>query len=416
MGIADNIMVGKVSTEAVAAVGVCNSIYFTITIIGVGIFSILPPMISRAKAEHNYERCGYLLNNGLLMAFWLGTILMVTTLFTASQFHLFRQEEKVTLLAPGFLRIIGYSALPMFIFLAAKQFTDGLGLTRASMVIAMSAVMMNIGLNYLFIYGHAGFQAMGAEGAAWATFISRCSMAVALILYILYSRRTQPYRPPGFFKNNLAFHREILKDGIPSGFQYLFEIAAFSVASIFMGWINKEASAAHNIVISAAALTYLFVSGIGIGGSIMVSESIGENDRKKAYSYGINAIRIVFFFELFTCALFILMRNIIPEWYNSNEAVLYYAKSLMIIAAVFQIPDGVQCVSLGVLRGMYDVKWPTIFTLVAYWVVALPLSYYLGFVEGFGANGIWTGLTIGLFTSALLLSARYYLIARPSEE
>lgn len=415
MGIADNIMVGQVNAASVATVGVCNSIFFTVTIIGIGIFSILPPLISKSKAEEDYEKCGYLLNNGVLISLWLGLLLMCVTLFLSGNFKWFAQEESVNELAPAFLRMLGFSAIPMFVFLAAKQFTDGLGFTRESMALAMGAVVLNIILNYILIYGHCGFSPMGALGAGWATFISRIFMAAGILLFIFKSKKTMPYRPANLWLKNRIYHREILKDGIPSGFQYFFEIAAFSVANIFMGMINKEASAAHQIVISFAALTYLFVSGIGIGGSIMVSESLGEKNRHHAYLYGINSIRMAFVIEIITCVLFLVFQKTIPSLYIENEAVLHYAVPLMVIAALFQIPDGIQCVSLGVLRGIYDVRWPTVFTLLAYWGVALPLSYYLGFVAGWGAQGIWWGLTIGLITSALLLFFRFYYIARPEK-
>ena len=256
---------------------------------------------------------------------------------------------------------------------------------------------------------------MGAVGAAWATFISRVAMAIGMIVFILKSRKTVIYRPVNFLKNNLIYHKEILKDGLPSGLQYFFEVAAFAVANLFMGWMGKDVSAAYQIVISPAALTYLFVSGFGIGASILVSESLGENNKLNAWKFGLNAIKIAFYFELFTCALFIILHRIIPEAYIADEAVLQYAIPLMLIAAVFQIPDGIQCVSLGVLRGMYDVKIPTIFTLIAYWVIALPLGYYLGFNLNWGAQGVWWGLTIGLTVSAILLSLRFIHIARPAK-
>ncbi len=415
MGIADNIMVGKVSSAAVAAVGFSNTVFFTVSIIGIGILSILPPLISKSKAENENEKCGDLLNNGLLIACWIGAIFMLISDFLAVYFSWFHQDEAVTKIGIDFLKVIGYSAIPLFIFLAAKQFTDGLGYTKVSMYIALGAVLLNIFLNYIFIYGHFGAPALGALGAAWATFTARVAMAIGILLFIAKSKKTKMYRPKSFFRNNTAFHYEILKDGLPSGLQYFFEIAAFAVANLFMGWMGKDVSAAYQIVISPAALTYLFVSGFGIGASILVSESLGEHNKLNAYRFGLNAIRITFIFELFTCTLFIVLHKYIPLAYISDENVLYYAIPLMLIAGIFQIPDGIQCVTLGVLRGMYDVKIPTVFTLIAYWVVALPLGYYLGFTCNYGAQGVWWGLTFGLLTSAVLLLFRFFYIARPGK-
>ncbi len=413
MGIADNIMVGKVSSAAVAAVGFSNTIFFTVSIIGVGIFSILPPLISKAKAEGENLRCGVLLNNGLLIALWMGAIFTLITWVLSVNFSWFKQDAAVTEIGIGFLNIIGFSAIPLFLFLAAKQFTDGLGFTKISMAIALSAVGLNIFLNYLLIYGNWGAPALGAQGAAWATLIARFAMAFGLLLYILRSKKTKPYCPPSFVSQNVIYHREILKDGVPSGLQYFFEIGAFAVANLFMGWMGKDISAAYQIVISPAALTYLFVSGFGIGASILVSESLGEHNAVSAYKFGLNAIKMTLIFELFTCSIFIVFHKLIPLAYIHDENVLKHAIPLMLIAGFFQIPDGIQCVSLGVLRGLYDVKIPTFITLFAYWVVSLPLGYYLAFVKGYGAPGVWWGLTIGLLTSAILLSGRFFQIAKP---
>ncbi len=415
MGIADNIMVGKISSAAVAAVGFSNTVFFTVSIIGIGILSILPPLISKAKAENKNEKCGDLLSNGFFIACWIGAIFMLVTYFLASHFFWFKQDPTVEIIGIGFLKVIGYSAIPLFIFLAAKQFTDGLGFTKESMYIALSAVLLNIILNYIFIYGHFGAPALGAIGAAWATFVSRVAMAVGLLLFIFKSKKTKPYRPQSLLRNKITYHRLILKDGIPSGLQYFFEIGAFAVANLFMGWMGKDVSAAYQIVISPAALTYLFVSGFGIGASILVSESLGEQNKINAYQFGLNALKMTFVFELFTCAVFLIFHRVIPEAYIQDENVLKHAIPLMFIAGIFQLPDGIQCVCLGVLRGMYDVKIPTLFTLFAYWGVSLPLGYYLAFTKGYGATGVWWGLTIGLLISAILLSWRFFYIARPAK-
>ena len=211
MGIADNIMVGRISSAAVAAVGFSNSVFFTVSIIGIGILSILPPLISKSKAKEELEKCGILLNNGLLIAFWIGAFFMVACYFLGMNFHWFKQDPAVNEIGGEFLKIIGFSSIPLFIFLAAKQFTDGLGFTKESMYIALAAVGLNILLNYIFIYGNFGCTAMGAVGAAWATFISRVAMAIGMIVFILKSRKTVIYRPVNFLKNNLIYHKEILK-------------------------------------------------------------------------------------------------------------------------------------------------------------------------------------------------------------
>jgi MATE family multidrug resistance protein len=414
MGIADNIMVSKVSSAAVAAVGFSNTIFFTVSIIGIGILSIIPPLISKSKAQNDFIKCGQLLNNGILIAIWMGAIFTILSFLLASHFNWFKQDLAVEIISSDFLRVIGYSAIPLFIFLAAKQFTDGLGFTMESMYIALGSVLLNIILNYILIYGHFGAPEMGAQGAAWATFISRVAMALGMLIFIFKSRKIAPYRPKNIFSNNSIFQREILKDGVPSGLQYFFEIGAFAVANLFMGWMGKDVSAAYQIVISPAALTYLFVSGFGIGASILVSESLGENNKINAYKFGLNAIKMTLVFELITCTLFIVFHKVIPLAYIQDENVLQYAIPLMLIAGVFQIPDGIQCVCLGVLRGMYDVKIPTLFTLIAYWVVSLPLGYYLAFIKGYGAQGVWWGLTIGLLTSSILLSLRFFYIAKPA--
>jgi MATE family multidrug resistance protein len=263
------------------------------------------------------------------------------------------------------------------------------------------------------IFGHFGFPAMGLMGSCWASFISRVLMALAMFLYV--------YKDPSFKKYWTGFSfgaiskplcKKILAIGVPSGLQWVFEVGAFAFAVIMMGWISADSQAAHQIALSIAATTYMMASGVSAAASVRVGNALGLNDRKALRTAGFSAFIIVLFFMGFTAVCFILFREQLPVLFSKNSDVIGIASSLLVIAAFFQLSDGTQVVALGALRGMKDVKVPTIITLIAYWVVGLPLSYILAFKAGLGAEGIWYGLLIGLTITAVLLYWRFDYVSR----
>lgn len=408
MGLADNLMVGKLGAKHIAAVGICNSIFFTITIIGIGVFTVVSPLVAQYNSKNHKRQCGDLLKNSIFIAIWLGLVLTVVMIWLAGNFYWFKQSDEVTELSVEFLTILAFSTVPMYVFIGAKQISDGLSHTRAGMVISLLAVGVNVLLNYILIYGNWGAPALGVNGAGYATLIARILMAIGLLVYIRYDAVFKEFLPEDWSIRNMKVQWEILKHGLPSGFQYVFEVAAFSGAAVMMGWLSTEALAAHQIAISLASLTYMFATGISAAAGITVGDAVGKKHYKSVFAFGRASLILGIGFEIIFCLVFLVSYKWLPSLYTSDPIVLKIAANLMIIAALFQISDGVQCISLGALRGMLDVKIPTIITLGAYWVIALPAGYLFAFVLNWGADGIWAALLLGLMFSSILLCLRFF--------
>jgi MATE family multidrug resistance protein len=204
----------------------------------------------------------------------------------------------------------------------------------------------------------------------------------------------------------------ILKIGVPTGFQYIFEVSAFSAAAIMMGWIGVNALAGHQIAINLASISYMMAAGLSTAGMIRVSNQIGRGNPKAMHEAGLVVFGMVLIFMFSSAFIFIGLRDFLPTFYIDDPEVIAISSSLLIIAGLFQLSDGIQVVGLGVLRGMEDVQFPTIITLIAYWVLGLPLGYYLAFELGYGAEGIWYGLLIGLSITAVVLFFRFQVLSK----
>jgi MATE family multidrug resistance protein len=294
------------------------------------------------------------------------------------------------------------------IFQGLKQFAEGLSLTRQSMYLSVGANLLNFGLNYLLIYGHGGFPRMGLNGAAIATLISRIVMALLMVAFIWQSPRFAKYRQHTQRKLlSLKHVRRIFKLGLPIAGQMLFEMSAFSFSAIMIGWLGAKQLAAHQIAINVASVTYMMASGIAAAATIRVSNELGRGRFMEMRQAGFSSIMMALFFMTAMAGILIISKNYIPLFYVQDTVVIEISAGLLVIAALFQLSDGVQVAGLGALRGLEDVKVPGIISFLAYWVVGLPTGYILGFKLHMGVNGIWTGLLAGLSVAAVLLFFRF---------
>jgi MATE family multidrug resistance protein len=297
-----------------------------------------------------------------------------------------------------------------------KQFLEGIELTKPAMYASIAFNLLNIILNYIFIYGKLGFPAMGLNGAGWATFIAKLCMGLSLAVYIAKSPKLSFYlKNLDLLRYSLKKMKELLRLGVPIALQYVLEVGAFAAGAVMMGWFGAVQLAAHNIALNPAALTYLMSSGISAAATIRISNFIGKRDFRSMKVAG-NASYIMVLLFMGTCAIALIsLRYAIPTVYIKESDVINAAANLLIIAGFFQLFDGIQVVSLGALRGMEDVKVPTLLALFAYWGVSLPGSYIFAVVLDIGAIGVWYGFLLGLATAALLLFMRYrYAAARIS--
>ncbi len=414
MGVTDNIMVGRyIGKIGLGSAGIANSMSFLIASIGMGGLSVVAPLISKAKAERSVPEINRLFRAGIKVSLWFSVILGIVGFVCIYYFKIFQQSPEINEQAPAFMAIIIVSNAFMFVFAAAKQLSDGLSRTYVAMMITVFGLILNLIFNIVLINGYFGFPKMGLLGSAASTLITRILMMLALLAYLFNTKTFKKYlhtKYKSLQTNDLVIM--IFKIGVPSGLQFFFEIAAFSLAVIMMGWLGENQLAAHQIAINVASTTYMMASGLGIAGGIRVGEGRGLKDIRKIRFSGNVALLLVVIFMTAMMLIILGFNRFLVELYISDNEVINIAIRLMLVAAVFQLSDGVQVVSLGILRGISDVNIPTWITMFAYWGLSLPLGYLLAFNFKMDAIGIWFGLLAGLTASAVLLTIRFYYLIK----
>ncbi|HLP57411.1 MAG TPA: MATE family efflux transporter [Candidatus Deferrimicrobium sp.] len=409
IGVADSVMVGHVGVVPLAAAALANRLFVLIMVIGMGMTMALTPLVAEAIGAKSPEQCGKVLQQGMAISTIMGFILAITVIAMADTIPYLHQPPEVAQSAMSYLVILGASIIPFMLFQAFRQFSEGLSLMWPAMILNIAANIWHIFLNWVFIYGHLGFPAMGLDGAGFSTLITRSVMAFALIAYIMKSRHYKPFLSAVFpIKIDWKTIRTIFAIGTGSGLQYFFESGAFAGSVILMGWLGEVPLAAHQIAMNAIAITYMFGMGVSAAAAVRVGNAKGEQNLTGMRQAGFSAFLLSACIMLGFGVLFILFSHIIPRFYTTDQPVIEVAASLLIVAAFFQVSDGVQVVGLGVLRGMADVKIPTVITFISYWIIGLPAGYLLAFPLGFRAAGIWAGLLMGLTASALLLFYRFH--------
>ncbi len=408
MGVVDSVMVGKVGYASLAAASLVNGLFFLVLVIGIGLSFAATPLIAIANGENNKEECGKILNHSLVANLSFSGIIFIAIFSLSFVIPYMNQPKEVVEQAVPYLQILTLSIFPFIVFQCYRQFLEGLSLPNAPMIIALLANLLNVFLNWIFIYGNLGFDAMGLFGAGIATTITRYLMAAALMIFTLRYKKVFMYAPRLNFKPwdwNLI--KKLFSIGIPSGFQYFLEIACFSFATIMVGWIGSKQQAAHQIALNLASVTYMIMLGISSAGTIRVGGAVGKKDNKEIRFAGFTALGMSALLMLSFAIIMLLFRETLPTFYNKNSEVVSYASSLLIIAGMFQVFDGLQATGVGVLRGLTDVKIPLYVSLLSYWVIAIPVAYMLGFVFNYGVYGIWIGLLLGLACVGITLFIRF---------
>jgi MATE family multidrug resistance protein len=410
MGVVDSLMVGKLGATPLAAASLGNGITILIFIVGIGVSMAVTPLVAIAVGAKRFEDCGVYFRQSLLVNLILAVLIMLVVLFGSELLSYFNQPKDVQLQASSYMKILGYSAIPLMLFQTYKQFIEGLSVMRPAMFIAILANLINAFANWILIYGNFGMPALGLDGAGWATFASRIFMSLALMGFVMNNRFFKQYDVSFHFKSiNIPVIKKILSLGLPSGFQYFFEVGAFSFAVVMVGWLGTKQLAAHQIAINLASISFMAVLGISAAGAIRVGNEVGKKDIYETRKAGFTASLLGASVMSFSGLIFIIFRDFLPLLYVSDQVVISYASTLLVIAALFQLSDGIQAVGIGILRGLTDVKIPTAITFIAYWIVGLPVGYLLGFTFKLNVQGVWIGLLLGLTTSAILLTLRFNL-------
>jgi len=417
--IIDTAMIGATGPDSykqVAAAALALSVINIPFVLGIGITISVSQLVSMAKGRGDDKAISHYLYNG----FWICAIsaVLISLGIEAGQNVLFHlgQDEEVARLALPFLRIMGISIVPMLLFMTLKQFTDGLEYTRTAMVLSLLALPINIFINWLLVFGNMGFPRMEMLGAAYGTLITRTLIFVVLAYVILTHRIYKPYI--GLRKEqwslNLQSIKELLRIGVPSSLQIGLEAGVFAVSGIIVGTMGGGGKqlAAHQIALQCASFTFMASMGLAQAGSIRVSNAFGQGSWAKISAIGKSTFLLALFYGIFCAILFMLFRNVLPELFlhnhsEGNAEVMTIAANLLLLAGLFQIFDATQVISAGLLRGIKDVKFPTVLVFIAYWVLGLPMGYLLAGAFDMQASGIWLGFIIGLAFSSLSLTKRF---------
>lgn len=412
VGLADNIMVGQLGAAELAAVSLGNTFVFIALAVGIGFSFSITPLIAEADGANDTAKGKSVFQHGLILCGGMGIALFLILLLAKPVLGYMDQPPEVVELAIPYLEIVALSIIPLMLFQAFKQFADGLSQTKYAMYALVAGNAINILFNYLLIYGVWFFPRLEVEGAALGTLISRFFM-FGLIFFILKSKaKFKPYFGPVLKSLKKNIFRRIWYLGFPTALQMLFEVGIFTASVFLAGTLGTVPQAANQIALNLASITYMIAVGVGVTATIRVANQKGKRDFPGLRRVAFSNFLLVFLIEAGFALMFILLNDWLPIFYIDNEEVIALAANLLVIAALFQLSDGFQAVILGALRGLQDVRMPSLICFVAYWIIGFPLCYFLGKEEVWGSTGIWIGLLAGLTASAIMLYIRFDLLSK----
>ncbi|WP_321345015.1 MATE family efflux transporter [uncultured Draconibacterium sp.] len=408
VSLADNMMVGHVGTTELAAASFANSVFMIGMVFGMGVTMGLTPLVGKAFGQNQLQKAIVWLKNGISahLAAAIGlTMLMFCIYFLLPHMG---QPNNVLILARPYYLLLCCSYLPFMFFFTLKQFFEGIGNTKIAMQITLIANVINIAVNYVFIFGKFGFPQMGLMGAGIGTLTSRICMPLLFIYFIVRNNRYKRYfvfaRYQKVFKKDIS---DLLRIGVPIGFQLIVEVAAFGIGAVMMGWLGETPLAAHQVALGLATFTYMISLGVSQANTIRVSHQMGEKDYVSLRRAVFASTHLVLLFMSISALIFILGRNLLPFMFTTDKDVIKVAAGLLVIAAVFQLFDGLQVVMQSSLRGMADVTKPMFIAFIAYLLIGIPTSYVFTFVLNAGPQGIWYGYLVGLGTAGILFYIRF---------
>lgn len=405
----DAAMIGAVGYKHLAAAALVISVLNIPFVVGIGVTVSVSQMVSLAHGRADANLISHYFYNGFWLCAWFALAIALALVFGADILFYLGQDAEVAELAQPFLRLLSVSLVPMLLFLALKHFADGLQKTRAAMILSFLAVPLNVFFNWLLIFGNLGFPRLELVGAGWATLLTRVLIFLILGVIVLRHPAFREYtRIRGEqWKLRARTLKELLHVGIPTGLQMGLEVAAFAVSAILIGTMGAVSLAAHQIAITCAAMTFMVSVGLSQGSSIRTSNALGRGNWQEISHIGKSTLIVSLLFGSFCALGFIVLRSQLPLAFTDETAVVALASTLMLFAAIFQISDSLQAIAAGLLRGIKDVRIPTILIAVAYWLIGIPSGYLLAFYFNLGAIGMWLGFIVGLTFSALFLTVRF---------
>ncbi len=413
VGLVDNLMIGQLGAAPLAAVSLGNSMVFIALSMGIGFSFAITPLIAEADGAGDIKAGRSYFHHGIILCTINGILLFLALLVAKPVLNYLDQPPEVVALAIPYLEIVAFSMIPLMIFQAFKQFADGLSQTKYAMYATLLANVVNVVFNYLLIYGIWLFPRLELEGAAIGTLISRFFM-----LWFVWEILHRKKKFIDYFKWKRSeliqtdIFKRLLQLGFPTALQMLFEVGIFTATVFLAGLLGTNPQAANQIALNLASMTFMIAVGLGVTATIRVGNQKGLKHYKELRRIALSIFLLVFLIEAVFAIGFILMKDWLPTFYIDDVEVILLAAQLLVVAALFQLSDGLQVVILGALRGLQDVKVPTLICFISYWIIGFPISWYFGKAEHLGSMGIWLGLLAGLSASALMLYLRFNILSK----
>jgi len=406
MGLVDIAMVGRLGPEAIGAVGVGSVLFFAFVVFGVGMLLGLDPLIAQAFGRGRIDECQRWLVHGVGLSVLLAAPLTLVTGFVLTLFDRWSLDPAVGQLAGPYFTRIQWSILPLLLYAAFRRYLQAVGHAPYVMVALVTANVINVVTNWVLVFGNLGAPALGVNGAAWATCVSRVYLAVFLAGVIMWQARRDTFRA------SLRLERRrlvrLLRLGLPAAVQVTLEVGVFAVVTALAGRFDSVTLAAHQIVLNVASVTFMVPLGVGSAGAVRVGHAVGRRDPPGVRRAGWTALLLGAGFMSGAAVVFVSVPAAILGLFTVDPTVISVGVSLLLVAALFQLFDGLQGVATGVLRGLGDTRTPMLCNLGGHWLVGLPLGYVLCFVWGWSVFGLWIGLSVGLTLVGIVLVTTWW--------
>jgi MATE family multidrug resistance protein len=404
MGLVDTVMVGPLGPDAIGAVGLGSGLFMAVAIFGMGLLLGLDTLVSHAFGAGRRDECDRWLVHGLVLGIVVAvplTAIVVTGLAFIDHAGLHPDVERLTI---PYLRAVTWSLLPLLGYAALRRYLQGMGLVRPVTFALVSANLVNLAGNWALIYGHLGVPALGVAGAAWATCLARVYMvAVLAVAVIVHDQKAGSPLRTAWHPIEPSRLARLFRLGFPAAAQVTLEVGVFAAATALAGTLDPVSLASHQIALNVAAFVFMVPLGMASASAVVVGHAVGRGDARGAGVAGWTALALISAFMLLVAAMLVSIPHRLLSVFTGNAAVIATGTTLLWIAAVFQLFDGLQAVATGVLRGVGDTRTPMLWNLAGHWMLGLPVGYFLCFRAGWGVQGLWVGLSVGLTSVGILL-------------
>ncbi len=413
MGTIDTVMVGNLGPTSLASMAMSNTLWYFNLVLVFGIISATSPIISALYGADKYEKIAPVASHGLRLALLLSVFTIFSFSLSIPIFQFFKQNEELIELGKSYLFYFSFGVPAHYAFFSLRIFSASTADTKPALVFMALGLLSNVFFNYLFIYGKFGFPEMGVAGSGLATSIVGWVMFLGMLLYVSFSKNYQRYRLiKETFKIDMKLSKKIVEIGLPIGAANFCEVSFFMFATLLIGTMGTIDLAAHQIALNLASTTFMIASGVAQATSIQIGHSRGKNKYGEILGHAANGYFLVFFFMLIVTVLFLTIPKTLISIYTHDFDIIKTAIPLLMIASGFQILDGFQVMGIAASKGLQDTKVPFLNTVLAFWIVGMPASFFFSKYMGMASKGVWWGMIAGLGVAALLHANRFYKIVQ----